>query len=237
MFDFCCSENEEVGQQVISVSVAEPVLPAVVPSRAAEVVDLRSEFAPAPAVESLKSPAAAGATLAVELDRSGTVQDIGLGLDSTDEELCIIKEISEGMVMNYNKTCPAGKAIKIYDRIISFNGCLTGSLTEFTELLADLEDEETLTMEVVQPTETRVLIQKPGEFGMILNYKRASVGLLIKDICDGLLNDWNLANPDTPIQSGDLIVAVNGVTDNALSLLEQIKESSAPVLTVMRYAL
>ncbi|CAE8629655.1 unnamed protein product [Polarella glacialis] len=218
----CCTGDEKVGQQGV-------------PSPAAELVDLKSEFAPAPAVESLPRPAAAGATLVIELDRSGTVKDLGLSLDSTDEDLCIIKDISqEGIVMKYNMTCPAGKAIKIYDRIVSLNG-KRGSLTEFTKVLADSKDQNTLIIEVVQPTETSVLFKQPGDFGITLNYKRASVGLRVMEIHDGLLSEWNKAHPDTPIKSGDLIVAVNGVTNQALSLLQQIKEANGPVLTVMRY--
>ncbi|CAE8623219.1 unnamed protein product [Polarella glacialis] len=83
--------------------------------------------------------------------------------------------------MNYNKMCPAGKAIKIYDRIMSFN-VKRSYFTKFTYLLAALKDQNTLTIEVVQPTETSALIEKPGEFGITLSYEKDSLGLLVKDI-------------------------------------------------------
>ncbi|CAE8584519.1 unnamed protein product [Polarella glacialis] len=222
MLACCYREGQEVEQVIISeqVFIAEPEF----------------EFAPAPAVEPLPSPAAAGGTLVIGLERSGTVADLGLILDSTNEELVIIQGISEGLVRNYNKTCPARKAIKIYDWIISLNGT-RGSLPEFRKLLESLKVENTLTIEVVQPTETSVLLKKAGVLGITLNYKTASVGLLVKGINDGTLNEWNKAHPDTPIKPGDLIVAVNKVTYNAVDLLKKLKESGSLDITVMRYVL
>jgi len=225
----------------VSISVPETTAtlpPAVDPRLAAAVVEKEeSETTP---VRTSSPPElfseAAGATQVIELDRSGPMKDLGLGLDSTDKDFCIIKEISEGMVMNYNKTCPASKAIKIFDRIISVNG-RPGSLTEFAKVLADLRDDTSLSIEVLHPTETSVLLKKPGVLGITLNYKNGSVGLLVKDIQDGLLDDWNKSHPDTPIKSGDLIVGVNGVRFTPMGALHQIKESSAPIMTVMRYVL
>ncbi|CAE8639062.1 unnamed protein product [Polarella glacialis] len=199
---------------------------------AVEVVLITTDTALAPAT---------GTALVVELCYSGgTAKDLGVGVDEIDEDLCIIKKISDGMVMSYNKTCPFGKAIKVYDRIISLNG-KRGSLTVFNKMLAQWneQDQNTLTIEVVQPTETRVLIECPGDLGATFNYTQASLGILITEIHYGLLSDWNKAHPDSPIKSGDLIVAVNGVANKAPLLrlfLRRINKSRALDMTFMRYA-
>merc|ERR1712125_46950 len=50
--------------------------------------------------------------------------------------------------------------------------------------------------------------------------------LRIMKMKEGLATKWNAANPSASMKAGDCIVSINGVSGNALALLEIVRTSS-----------
>ncbi|CAE7520377.1 unnamed protein product [Symbiodinium sp. CCMP2592] len=131
----------------------------------------------------------------------------GLQVDATNPVCTVIKDILPGgAIDNWNQNKPDLKVKKL-DRIVEVNG-IKGPAIDIAKAL-DLSD--TLNI-VVQRPEQRVLkLQRPGEIGMVLNYKKiGSAAPWISKITPGLLTKWNQEMPDQAVQLHDRIVAVNG---------------------------
>jgi len=47
--------------------------------------------------------------------------------------------------------------------------------------------------------------------------------LLINKVSEGLVNDWNMLNPDKVVRAGDRVVSVNGCAGSAIKLTEMLK--------------
>jgi len=172
-------------------------------------------------------------TFTVVIEFAGEGKLLGLSLDTTDDKVCVVKGISEGLLQTHNLNCSPDQVVKKSDKMCAVNG----SRSDTNELITALEvkDAATLTLVFEHPKDQSVLLKKPGTIGVTLNYKQKSHGLMIRDIHNGLLGDWNKENPDTLIKSGDRIVAVNGVQDGPMGLLEKIRDSETPLLSIMRY--
>ena len=60
--------------------------------------------------------------------------------------------------------------------------------------------------------------------------------LLIDKVNDGLVGEWNKANPDKEVKKDDRIIAVNGSKGNAQALTEVCKREDVLEMTVVRDA-
>mmetsp|Transcript_36858 Transcript_36858/g.83750 ORF Transcript_36858/g.83750 Transcript_36858/m.83750 type:complete len:144 (-) Transcript_36858:166-597(-) len=58
--------------------------------------------------------------------------------------------------------------------------------------------------------------------------------LIIDKVNDGLVNDWNKANPSKAIACGDKVVAVNGTRGNATAMTDICKSCDNLEMTVQR---
>ena len=80
-------------------------------------------------------------------------------------------------------------------------------------------------------------MQRPGEIGVILNYKKlGSKAPWITKISAGLLARWNEDVPEQAVGAHDRIKAVNGVTGSPEDLMSGIKDSKETLeLRVLHY--
>mmetsp|Transcript_62498 Transcript_62498/g.183219 ORF Transcript_62498/g.183219 Transcript_62498/m.183219 type:complete len:133 (+) Transcript_62498:68-466(+) len=60
--------------------------------------------------------------------------------------------------------------------------------------------------------------------------------LLIDKVNDGLVGEWNKANPDKEVKKEDRIIGVNGSKGNAQALTEVCKKEDVLEMTVVRDA-
>jgi len=59
--------------------------------------------------------------------------------------------------------------------------------------------------------------------------------LQVTKVKPGLVNTWNMANPDKAVKEGDLLVEVNGVTDSATGMLNRIVLDKISEILVRRH--
>jgi len=59
--------------------------------------------------------------------------------------------------------------------------------------------------------------------------------LLVTKVKPGLIENWNLANPDKAVKEGDLLVEVNGVIDSATGMLNRIVLDKVSEILVRRH--
>mmetsp|Transcript_114945 Transcript_114945/g.297916 ORF Transcript_114945/g.297916 Transcript_114945/m.297916 type:complete len:143 (+) Transcript_114945:125-553(+) len=60
------------------------------------------------------------------------------------------------------------------------------------------------------------------------------VSLLVDSVNDGLMGDWNKANPDKAVKKDDRIISVNGQRGNATNLTEVCKNDDVLEMLVQR---
>eukprot|EP00435_Cladocopium_sp_Y103_P028094 s1547_g7.t1 len=124
----------------------------------------------------------------------------GIVIDVTDPECTIVKHIREGTVSDWNSTCPDGKSV---------NGVRGSSV----ELAKALGTDGPMVLSLQRPEERVVKLQRPGEIGVVLNYKKlGSKAPWITKISAGLLTRWNEDTPDQAVGIHDRVRAVNGAT-------------------------
>ncbi|CAK9118483.1 unnamed protein product [Durusdinium trenchii] len=159
----------------------------------------------------------------------------GIVIDVTDPDCTIIKNLrAEGGAAEWNKTASEGKCVKEFDRVLEVNG-VRGSSVEMAKALGS--DNEPLTLTLQRPEERTVKLQRPGEIGVVLNYKKlGSKAPWITKISPGLLTRWNEDMPDQAVGLHDRVKSVNGVTGAPEDLMNGIKDSKESLeLCVLHY--
>jgi L-ascorbate peroxidase len=63
-----------------------------------------------------------------------------------------------------------------------------------------------------------------GKLGLDVDYMEGRLVLPIMALTGGLAEAWNKANPETPLQKGDSIVTVNGISEDVTAMLEKCKK-------------
>ncbi|CAE7559165.1 Ccrn4l [Symbiodinium microadriaticum] len=162
---------------------------------------------------------------------------LGIVLDVTNPECAVVKDIGEGSVRDWNQECSEDKTVMLLDRVLEVNG-VRGSSIELAKALGNPDTQEfSITMQ--RPEERRVSLQRPGEIGLIINYKRVgAVAPWISKITPGLVSQWNESMPDQAVHVHDRIIGVNGEAGTTEELLARIRANNQGMLelTVLHYA-
>merc|ERR1712137_962973 len=59
-----------------------------------------------------------------------------------------------------------------------------------------------------------------------------NVALVVKEVKDGLVDQWNKANPDKQVKPGHQVVAANGIRGDSEKMLEPIATAKEIELTI-----
>jgi len=156
--------------------------------------------------------------------------NIGLNLDALD-----ICGIIPGCVQEWNDSRPEPERLLVHDRIVEVNG-VSGSIAR---ILASLMTTEEWKMTISRPTELRVSVDcaKLSSLGVGLKHSTNSNTLLITEVGDGAIREWNSAAPGAKVCKHDRIISVNGICGGARSLLTAAASAGEGKLdlTVLHY--
>lgn len=101
---------------------------------------------------------------------------------------------------------------------------------------ADAEGEKARLQgnEVQRPQELHFTIQRAGDVGIGLNVDAHKAAAFVDDIGDGGVKDWNESHPDAQLMLNDHIVAVNGVREDVVLILDELRSNHTWKLVVHR---
>merc|ERR1712232_1402455 len=142
---------------------------------------------------------------------------LGLELDLMDDVLAQVCGIDAGLIQSYNHTVKPELQVAVGDFIVEANG----QSGDAKQLLEILRTEAQSVVLVRRPAEITVLVSKDeGLLGLELQKAPRGHSLLIHEVKDGLIQKWNLTNPDKELKPRDRIVAVNGNRANTAMMMK-----------------
>lgn len=192
---------------------------------------LSSAFLPPPRA----GPGASGSAnvFVAHVVKRKAAEPIGLHLDLTASAPVVVLEINdvEGPVANYNRQAEPGARIQPGDYITAVNG----QQAEAKFLASEMQKLAEVSLEVRRPLEFSVKIDKSeGVLGTKITYASLGKSLVIEDLYDGPVKEWNEKNPDRIIRRFDRIISVNGQSGSSTKLLGALGASQLAEITLSR---
>jgi predicted metalloprotease with PDZ domain len=180
-----------------------------------------------PAAPIQPAPTASRETYVVEVTKGP--KGLGLGLDMSDQNICVIKGVVPGSAMHdWNDKCAQGAAIRGGQRLLSVNG-FSG---ETSALVQKMVEENTVKLMIEKPKECNISVKKNGRtLGLSVKALKDTFGAIITDIQPGAILD-----PADKIRCGDRIVCVNGKAGDPMLLLETMKTADDLELKLLSYS-
>jgi len=168
----------------------------------------------------------------ITIERSSS-ETIGLNLDVTDGKSLLIVDVTPGAIQAWNDTHPKEMRLQVYDRIVQANGA-TG---DADKLLTALKQKTTWQLVIQRPIELRVSVARDGtsSLGMDLRYAPNGTSLMISQVDDGPMKDWNERTQGPKVTSSDRIIEVNGKKGSSRDLLESGRESDKMDMVILHY--
>lgn len=159
---------------------------------------------------------------------------LGVDLDTQANSLVYVNDVKDGVVQVYNRTAKPESRLGPGHFIIKVNGV--------EGLASDMVDEmnrlASLRLLVRKPFTMCVAIDKKSHKGLLAGVdfvKRSAVGcLLINQLSEGPIEEWNIVNPGREVRVGDRIIAVNGQKGKAADLLKKLKALNRCLITIVR---
>mmetsp|Transcript_1766 Transcript_1766/g.4459 ORF Transcript_1766/g.4459 Transcript_1766/m.4459 type:complete len:433 (+) Transcript_1766:95-1393(+) len=160
---------------------------------------------------------------------------VGLMLASKTAGLRIV-DIVPGKLKEVNSAAAPDRRIEKHDFILEVNGKSTqgGGKNDAMAIIQGIS--WTLKLKMHRPLEYTVTIAKSAKpFGALLGYQMHIPAIEITAIRDGALKDYNAtAGPEAQVKVIDTIIAVNGIADTAVAMVEAIRSRAEIVLTLVR---
>lgn len=167
-------------------------------------------------------------TWTVDLDKANYGK-LGLELVPQDNVLKVEAIEQEGTVSEYNNSNPK-EAVRAGDFVTQVNGVKGAALKMLAEVRKEVRKGR-LNMTLARTRTFRVVVTKKGPLGATFGvFSRV---LVLQDISEGPLMDWNRGNPSFQVEVGDQIIEVNGAKDNPNDLLENLKPEGELALLVL----
>lgn len=172
-----------------------------------------------------------GETFSVTIPRSRNT-NIGLDTDLIDDQSVMVVAIKSGVFQSWNDANP-NRAIKLHDRIVEVNGVRDNT----TVMINTLKQEAHWKLQVQRPKEFSIELMrtKTPSLGLDLRYAPNGTSLLIRDIGEGPVLDWNTANPDRKVCKHDRIIELNGTRGTPQQILEASVGISQMDITILHY--
>jgi hypothetical protein len=158
-------------------------------------------------------------------------ESLGLELDPLDGEVMQVCKIRDGLVKSYNEA-NKDKQVRVGDFLTSING-----VTGRTDLMIErFQKDATLKVKIRRLKSWDVTLVQPRAAAIRPAVNRAANGrtLLILDISDRAIKEWNAANPGLDIAKHDRIISVNGMESESDKMMEQVEKAEKLVMTLGR---
>eukprot|EP00931_Biecheleriopsis_adriatica_P024468 TRINITY_DN15238_c0_g2_i1.p1 TRINITY_DN15238_c0_g2~~TRINITY_DN15238_c0_g2_i1.p1 ORF type:complete len:229 (+),score=50.88 TRINITY_DN15238_c0_g2_i1:55-741(+) len=174
----------------------------------------------------------------VELELYG--KDHGLEIEAADEEFAIITGVA-GVAEERNAKANVNEVIKPFDRVLEIDGeeYKSRASAVFKRLSEEAEGKK-IKLKLQQAVERTVVLERSGQLGMTVNYKKASRGIWIASIVPGLLWRWNQDHPDQVVSPHDRIIQVGERVHDPIAIVQKLQDTSSTEkleIKVMSYAL
>lgn len=159
---------------------------------------------------------------------------LGVELDTQAISLVYVNDVKDGVVQAYNRTAKPESRLRPGQFIVKVNGVegLASDMVDEMNRLANLR------LLVRQPFTMCVAIDKKSQKGLLAGVdfvkKSAVCCLLINQLGEGPIEEWNTENPDREVRVGDRIIAVNGQKGKAADLLKKLKALNRCLITIVR---
>lgn len=160
--------------------------------------------------------------------------DIGLNLDTLDGCASFVDGIMPGSIKRWNATHPPNLHLSVHDRIVQANGMCGAKFNLFQELSA----AAFWTLTIQRPVRIHIIVNFQQFTSLGLDLKCAPSGhtLLISEIRDGAIKEWNAGPQQQKVQKNDRIFEVNGATGTARELLKAVAYFDNLVLAILHYS-
>lgn len=73
-----------------------------------------------------------------------------------------------------------------------------------------------------------------ANLGLELEMERGSCCLMILEVREGLISEWNNEHSDSRLQHGDLIMSCNGIGPKAADIVQEMQDADALQMTIWR---
>jgi len=145
--------------------------------------------------------------------------------------VCII--MKDGIFAEYNRTATPEKQLRLGDYITKVNGIQGNSLSMLDCLKKDNKFEVTMQRPVLF---TIAISRKDAKtpLGVTLAERPSGNSLLIKEVINGPVMEWNNKHPEQEVKAGDRIVAVNRKGGKVKQLIDASKVGAQLQLTISR---
>lgn len=158
--------------------------------------------------------------------------EFGLYLSIVDGIGLLVHSIREGLVFEWNTNNPECQVMK-GDCIVSVNGIGRDPI-RFVELI---KSEPTLNLLVKRATTFLVKIEKESDtdrLGIDLSHLPDDKTLIVNEIGQGRISQWNSSTSGQQVRRGDRVVKVNAICNNAQKMLDLIGRSRSLRLLMFR---
>lgn len=205
-------------------------------------IDERALIQELPPIESIEMPMppqavnkggllGPGSSFSVTVRRN-TSEPIGLDIDLIDGFSAVVVDIKAGAIKTWNDQNRA-HALRLNDRIVEVNG----SKGDANNLVVRLKNDTTWVLTVQRPTEIPVSINRADapSLGMDLRYAPNGTTLMITQVGEGPMHEWNKKNPATAVRRFDRIIQLNKVRGTPTELLQASEDVENLDLIVVHY--
>lgn len=173
----------------------------------------------------------------ISLERLKGGRVLGVSFDALDRSALRVAGLAEdvasagSLVGEYNASAPSNLQLSAGDYIMEVNGIRE----DIGQMVAELRTKDKLDIVVRRPQEFMVTLQRSRQpLGMFLHYSDESKALVIGEVADGAVKDWNLSRDDKQVLKRDRIVAVNGVSSNVGEMLKALGQEGVQNLLISR---
>jgi len=181
---------------------------------------------------SWKQRAGGSADFEVQLERESRSSGLGVHVVPLAEVARVITVDRDGLLADYNFGADEDKDVRKNDLIVSVNGH-----TDLQSMGPSLQEDLSLTLKVLRPTEFTVNIDRQGQsLGVSFTTLVSSFNLVVAEIGSGAVLHRNKSGPEAAqVKVGDIVIAVNGSTGRSAELLNMVQSCDWVQLQLLRH--
>lgn len=160
-------------------------------------------------------------------------ETIGINLDVTDGVSLVVVDILPGSIQAWNKAHEHSAHLEINDRIVEANG----ASGDADKMLSALKQNVVWELVVQRPVLLRAVVSRQGalSLGVDLRYAPNGNTLLISEVEDGPMKDWNACSTTGKVKKFDRIIEVNGVRGTSQHLLQAGMDKEELDMRILHY--